>query len=91
MIARHPLEFVDHHQVVLVWKNCIALPGQDAAGEARRHAEVARLVVARVAGARLEERFAARLERCETLAVEDRGGERPRSSPCRYVATGQCR
>jgi hypothetical protein len=69
----HALELVHHHEVVLGLEELHGVGRQHPPREAGGHAEVARLVVARIAGARLEERLAARPERREALAVEDRG------------------
>ena len=70
----HPLELVDHHQVVLRLEELHRVAGEHAAGKPRGQAEVARLVVARHAGPRLEERLAAGLERREPLPIEDGRG-----------------
>ena len=77
----HPLELVDHHQIVLRLEELHRVAGEHSAGEPGRQAEVARLVVARHAGARLEERLAAGLERREPLPVEDGRGR-----PAAFVA-----
>src|SRR5580765_8814448 len=67
-----PLELVDDDEGVLRLEPLHGVARENAAGESRGQAEVARLVVTRIARARLDEVLAARLERREVLLVEHR-------------------
>ena len=71
--ARHALEFVHDHQVILVLHELHRVGREHARWKTGGHAELARLVVARIAGGRLEERLASGLERRHFLVIENRG------------------
>ena len=71
--ALHTLELVQDDQVIARLRELHRVRGQHPRRETGRHAKRARLIVARIAGARLEERLAVGEERRKVLTVEDRG------------------